>query len=348
MSAEFEAALVKIKGFSLATLGENAIKQGAILPLLKRVGWDTEDITEVKPEHPTDKGLVDYALRIDDTNRVFVEAKAGGVDLNFWEKQIEGYCRAGKPSLAVLTNGGHWWVYLPPTPTAKRGKKAELRRFIEFDIIADEPAEVERDFRQFLGRENLSSSQAVSKTLKGAETLYKEKQSELAVMKGLADAFNALASERKIKIEVLKLLTQESGIDPNDRLIEKFLREGGIDKLISPIPVKAKPLKPVGFSLSLGGEPPIHRCVKKSWKDLLTSVCLLMTQRHPEDFRHHFLEGMPGWFKESKSEFSKPSWPIGDTGIWVKSGSGKGVKQVCWTVVTKFGYPPGSLEIEEK
>ena len=239
MNAEFKTALVKIKGYPLATLSEPKIIAGAILPLLECVGWDTADITEVEPQHPTGEGLVDYALRIDDTNRVFVEAKAGRLDLKFYEKQIESYCRADKPSLAVLTNGGHWWVYLPPT--AKQGRRAELRRFIEFNIIDDEPAEVERDFRQFLGRENLSSEKAVIQTVKKAEKLYKEKQNDHAVMKDLADAWDKFATDSKIKSGVLKHLAQEFEIDPSDQQIEKFL--GVIDELISPIPVRSKPRK---------------------------------------------------------------------------------------------------------
>ena len=96
MTEAFEAALARVKSFQLGTLGEEAIKQGVILPLLRAVGWDTDDISQVNPEYQTGKGFVDYSLRIGDENRVFVEAKAGGVDLKFCENQLQEYCRANE------------------------------------------------------------------------------------------------------------------------------------------------------------------------------------------------------------------------------------------------------------
>ena len=47
MAETFEAALARVKSFQLGTLGEEAIKQGVILPLLRAVGWDTDDISQL-------------------------------------------------------------------------------------------------------------------------------------------------------------------------------------------------------------------------------------------------------------------------------------------------------------
>ena len=80
---------------------------------------------------------------------------------------------------------------------------------------------------------------------------------------------------------------------------------------------------------------------------VLNRVCLLMHQRHRNDFSKTVLEKMPQWFSISSDAFGW-SMEIGDTGIYMQRGGGDYVKQVCREVVAKFGYPKQSLTIQDK
>ncbi len=339
MSSEFEATLEKIKGRPLSTFIEKAIETGVILPLLRQVGWNTDDPTEVKPEHWTDAGAVDWALRIGDANRVFIEAKAGHVDLKNCEDQIEGYCRAGKPSLAVLTNGSHWWLYLPP-PT--RPKDAKIRRFLEFDIN-DDPEDVEEKFRQFLTRDKMSNRQSVKRTVEAAVGLFKERQNHAAVMKGLVDTWNEFAGDRQVKAKVLAYLTEGAEYQPDAKHIEDFLNS--VEGLVNLVPDGTIPskIKPMSFTFQEPDKKLVSRPAM-GWVALLLGFCGLMQELHPDTFKKIALE-LPGLFSESGSG----KWQMGNTGVYVKPFAEK-VKFLKYhpVLLEKFGYPADSLTVQYK
>ena len=55
VSMNFGESLSKIRSLPLGNLDEQATKLGAILPLLRQVGWDTENPTEVRPDRKRGK-----------------------------------------------------------------------------------------------------------------------------------------------------------------------------------------------------------------------------------------------------------------------------------------------------
>ena len=345
MPKTFEETLSNIKRKNLGTLVEEAIKQTVILPLLNRVGWETEDDDEVKPEHPTGKGLVDYALRIGNANRVFVEAKAGGVDLKNCESQIEDYCRVTKPSLAVLTNGRQWWLYLPPT----KGKNARIRRFLEFDITDDGLGKVEENFRQFLARDRMSSKQSVNQTVGNAHSLLRERIDDAVVMQGLTEAWNELATDEQTLEFVVAKLAERREIQAKETQFKQFLHSK--KPSVNTVTEAKKPIsfpKPAKFTFKAGDGQPVVRTVPKNkgWNELLVGVCELMLERRPEAFNKVVLE-MPKWFSKSSGGLKSPK-PIGDTGIYVEFGGRDAINKLIPSLVTKCGYSPGSLTIQEK
>lgn len=64
--------LKSIKG--IHSYDEEATKLGIILKILFILGWDIFDMNEVSPEYVLKSQRVDYSLRIDKTNKVFIEA----------------------------------------------------------------------------------------------------------------------------------------------------------------------------------------------------------------------------------------------------------------------------------
>ena len=90
---------------TIPALDEANVKQGVILRILNALGWDTFDIEEVRPEHSVGSRRVDYVLRPDGRNKVFLEAKRPNEDLSNHAPQLLDYSFREGVSLAVLTNG---------------------------------------------------------------------------------------------------------------------------------------------------------------------------------------------------------------------------------------------------
>ena len=96
-------------------IGEEGIKAGLINPLLVALGWDVEDIDEVRMEYkprPKDNP-VDYALFEGSSPLLFVEAKAldKNVDDDKWIKQTVTYAMVAGVEWCVLTNGDEYRFY---------------------------------------------------------------------------------------------------------------------------------------------------------------------------------------------------------------------------------------------
>jgi len=87
---------------------EENTKKDFILPLFHALGWDTENDMgdEVTAEKKVSKGRVDYAFRISDIPKFFLEAKAihVNVDDRKWIDQAINYSYLKGVTWAVLTN----------------------------------------------------------------------------------------------------------------------------------------------------------------------------------------------------------------------------------------------------
>lgn len=354
----FGETLVKIRGYALDTGVEEATKQGVILPLLNRVGWDTEDVSEVCPEYPVASvGKVDYALRIGETNRVFVEAKSWGGSLGDGEeRQLEHYVLASnpRPALGVLTNGRQWYLYLPPGP-GRPGKNQKIRLFLEFDITAP-PHELEalgENFNRFLSRGSVSSTQSANQTRAAAQALLRDKQSRRAANDAIASGLETLDRDSPELIEFLTKLAEKQGLQPEPEHIKDFIaaRNVGVKFYAqgSDNGGKNPRAKPGSFTFQGEGKAVVETFRgHESWNDLSIRLCLLMNERHPGKFRAALL-AMPGSFTDSApapgDEWPKP---VGETGIYAHYGNMNAIKRRCAALLGEFGYPPTALTIKLK
>ena len=101
-------------------ISEEATKLSLIVPLLRGLGWDTTDLDEVFPEwgpEPKDN-KVDFALLLQRTPRLFVEAKALDTNLDDrkWKGQIIGYAGVAGVEWCVLTDGDRYSIYNAHAP----------------------------------------------------------------------------------------------------------------------------------------------------------------------------------------------------------------------------------------
>ena len=119
-----------------------ALTRAALVdPLLRGLGWDTEDPAQVVPEFsiPDHKAMsADYALFVGaERPHVIVEAKKLGTPLAEAAKQALSYCtQDGFPFFAV-TDGQSWYAY----ETLRPGN-LEAKRVATFDLCSGATAEI--------------------------------------------------------------------------------------------------------------------------------------------------------------------------------------------------------------
>ena len=94
-------------------ISEQAAKTALVNPLLRALGWDTEDLHQVYPEYSSAGGRVDYALLIDDGLRLLIEAKTLDAKLDDLKNvtQLTTYAVTTGVRLTVLTNGDEYRIY---------------------------------------------------------------------------------------------------------------------------------------------------------------------------------------------------------------------------------------------
>lgn len=97
-----------------------------VLPVLEVLGWDLQDVEEVRSEyrHASADNPVDYALFLHGSPALFVEAKALGVSLDDRKPLLQtlNYANAAGVDWCVLTNGAEWRIYKVHAPVAAEEK----------------------------------------------------------------------------------------------------------------------------------------------------------------------------------------------------------------------------------
>ena len=104
----------RIAKFRGHAIGEENTKHALIEPVLRALGWDVEDLDEVRCEYKLKQAdnPVDYAIFVHGNLRLFVEAKALGENLDKCAHQIMGYAGvAGVVEWIVLTDGNEYRIY---------------------------------------------------------------------------------------------------------------------------------------------------------------------------------------------------------------------------------------------
>ena len=98
---------------SLYEQNEMAIRGQIVDPILKGLGWNTENPEEVQPNVSTEEGVPDYSLLRGDKKILFIEAKKLSIDIEQREaiRQLAKYCFGEGMKYGVLTNGTIWILF---------------------------------------------------------------------------------------------------------------------------------------------------------------------------------------------------------------------------------------------
>jgi predicted type IV restriction endonuclease len=349
----------------ISSFDEAATKQAIILRLLSLLSWDTFNVDEVYPEYSVGTKRVDYSLRIDGVNEVFLEAKKPGEELENHQEQLLDYSFREGIRLAILTNGVTWWFYLP-----LHAGTWEQRKFYSIDVFQQDPRDVVLKFVDFLARENVRSGKAFD----NAEAVYRSQQRQKILQATLPKAWDMIISEPDRSLVELISETAEkiSGYKPDDDMIEKFLSKYRVElseRLDRLFPAdsrtKATPpsvpdvLPPTLASISedftgkkissfyFRGE----KREVRSWKELLVELCSTISIAHGSDFgRVLTLRGSKRpYFTRDKSQLSGKAKPerIANTDIFMETNlSARNTTQICRRLIALFGYSDDDLKIE--
>ena len=108
---------------------EALTRYALIDPLLRELGWNTEDPALVMPEYRLGRGYADYALLRDGRPMIMVEAKKLGTSLQEAATQGIGYCIEDGIAYFAVTDGKQWEIY----ETHKMAPIAE-KLTVQFDL----------------------------------------------------------------------------------------------------------------------------------------------------------------------------------------------------------------------
>ena len=336
---------------SLEGRSKAAIAQAVVLRLLAAAGWDVFDLSQVMPGYVTGNSNVDFALMPPSqpkgavSPRVLIDVRtpAENIESPRMERQLLALCAREEVSLAALTNGLRWLLFL----WSPGGGRME-RRFCELDLRGD-PEAAAADINRYLTRDRVSNGQAAKSAERALRDSNQEVVDRRAVIQGWRQVVVGLDAGL---IELVAIAAeQRAGHRPDNRLVRRVLAENRA-ALLAPGTEDAAGSGPGGdlrstpSSFTFGSE----MRDATSWSGLLVGVCLMMRDSHPGDFEGILeIRGrkLP-YFSRTAGELNLPR-PIGDTGIFASChGTGALIAGRARRVVEHFGHPARSLVIQSR
>ena len=199
----------------LATFDEASTKQAVVLRLLSFLGWDIFNVEEVYPDFSTGSANISYALRIRNTNKVFIEVKRVHKKLDSYQKELVDLAARDGVNMALLTNGITWWFYLVSAPGNWKQKW-----FLSIDLMKQKTDVIVPHLLDLLEKDKITKGQS----LRAAKTLFQKKKQKLAA-DFLPEAWNQILTQpNKIFVELLSEQTEKlCRYKVDTKTVEKFI-----------------------------------------------------------------------------------------------------------------------------
>jgi len=334
----------------LASFDEAATKQIVLLRILSLLGWDIYNIDEVMPEYSVGSQRVDYALRHSNANKVFIEVKKIGEELEKHQEQLLNYSFKEGVKLSILTNGISWRFYLP-----LHEGSWEQRKFYTVEIYNQNSEDIVGRFIDYLAKENVYSG----KSIQNAEAVYKSKQREYLVSDTLPKAWNKLISEPdELLIELIADATEKlCGYKPDNSVVENFISSNitgdrvSIEMRAAKEPIKKITLTNVESYIGKSVTAFIFKNTRyevKYWIEVLSHICKLMYNLHCSNFERVLqLRGSKRpYFTRNANELRTPQ-QIEDSDIFMETNlSSNYIVKISLNVILLFGYSEKDFIIE--
>lgn len=197
---------------------ENNVKYKIIIPFLQAFNHVDLDL-----EHAAQGSRIDINIG----NRIIVETKALGQNINMHVQQLADYCGKELPVLAILTNGRHFRIYSPQWRqlrafTEKIIYEFELRHLNDINLL--NRLEKILDFTNY---DNLEFIDHIE-----------QREKEILKIKSQIDELKSLKKSEvsEVKNEIDELKSQIQELNEQIKLKEKFVHEvesGNIPELES-------------------------------------------------------------------------------------------------------------------
>ncbi|KPJ78723.1 MAG: hypothetical protein AMJ54_01990 [Deltaproteobacteria bacterium SG8_13] len=344
MEKQIIAFIESLKGDKrLSSLDEASTKQAIIIKMLSLLGWDIFNVDEVKPDLVVKSYMVDYALRKNKFNTVFIGVNKAGEELRKDQKEILASAISEGVKLVLVTNGFQWWFYL----SFQEGV-AEQRKVCAVDLHRQKPEEAASRLISLLEKGNVTSGNA----LKKAETMQEARQTR-AVDRYLSEAWQGLM---KRPPDVLVKLINEafeklSGYPAEGKVIKKYLglwaRGEACEEIIElKEPVAKAPASYEGRKIqSFNFKSHSHSV--DSWDRFLTRLCGLLASEFSEDLEKLLWHSVDGKFifRDNPEELRLPL-NIDGTNIFVETAlNPDDTVKVARSVLKLFGYEGSELDI---
>lgn len=338
---------------SLDELGESAIKQGVVLRVLSAAGWDTFDLSEVRPDYRSGNTKVDIALMSTASGRgraggsplVFIEVKSlqENLESDRYERQMMAHCSRENVPLAVLTNGRRWLLHFWSAESQSKDN-----RFCEIDFGEDQDT-VTNNINRYLAKDRVNSGQAARSAERSLNDRSRDEVTRRAILEGWRQVVRGL-DEGLVEL-VAVACEQKTGDRPENRFIRRVLMEhrsellpageDGISSSVAPGEGSSR-RRPASFTFEYESHP------VASWPELLVGVCEIMRDRHLEDFER-ILEvrgrSLP-YFSKAQDEVHLPK-EIGDSGVYAScQGAGVLIEGRAKRVIELFGHSADSLTVQ--
>jgi hypothetical protein len=198
---------------------EMAIRTQIVDPILRGLGWDTENPEEVQPNVSTEEGAPDYSLLKGDKKILFIEAKKLSVDIEKGEviRQLAKYYFGEGMKYGVLTNGALWILFR----AFQEGTTMAERVVWKIDVENDEITATVRRLST-ISKENITEIEKLIKKLQILDEIWHSLLEEPKdLVQGFIPVFDKLIKEGYPDYE----------FDPIQ--IEDFIKER-VRELISP------------------------------------------------------------------------------------------------------------------
>lgn len=352
---------LKINKSKISRYDEFRTKQEIVLKLLSLLEWDIFNTDEVYPEYPAGSGRVDYSLRTSGQNKVFLEIKKAGENLEKgdYQEQLLKYSFNQGVKLAVLTNGITWWFYLPLNEGSW-----EQRKFYSIDIFQQEPEDIIAKFQDLLSKDNIASGKAYD----NADSIYKSQQKYKILSDTIPIAWNKIISEPdELLIEMINDNTEKfCGFRADDNMIRDFISKyedqlkivesnpiqprltNNIISSIKSVRTKSgKSYKDLQFShkkiVSFHFNGTLYEV--KTWRELWLKLLNVINKTHKDDFDRVF--ELKSYFNKDPNLLKRPR-NINNTDIFVETslGSADEIVRLCHKIINLFGYSDSDLVIE--
>jgi predicted type IV restriction endonuclease len=353
----------------LDTFDKASTKQAVVLRLLSFLGWDIFNVDEVSPDFSVNSFNVSYALRIKNSNKVFIEVKSIQEKLDNHQKSLLSFASREGVKVAILTNGIIWWFYLP----AATGSSQE-KWFYSVDLLHQNSDDFVPQLLDLLSKTKVTRGQA----LKTANSLNQNKKQKMA-SDIIPEAWNKLISQpNMILVELLRETTEKiCGYKIEAKIIERFL-EKNLDKWLitkRPAAIAAPPPRIIevpkiedkpasNFSIM-----PPKKSVKKAetyadkeiksftfngktnpvrnWEDMLINLCEYFAIIHSKDFEKVlWISGEDNTYFSRYSDQLRIPEKIKGTNIYVETKLRPDeIVRTSRSLLAEFGYNAGDLTI---